>query len=63
MARDLEQIAKRANSGDLPATERSYLKDRLGLLAARCQWVKDTQQREFLEKQVDALWKPLGVAT
>jgi MoxR-like ATPase len=63
LARDLEQIAKRASSGDLPATEQSYLKDRLGLLAARCQWVKDPQQREFLQKQVDALWKPLGVAT
>ena len=63
LARDLQHIAQRAASGDLPATEKSYLKDRLGLLAARCQWVKDPQQREFLEKQVEALWKPLGVAT
>ena len=63
LARDLQQIAQRAAGGDLPATEKSYLKDRLGLLAARCQWVKDPQQREFLEKQVESLWKPLGVAT
>jgi MoxR-like ATPase len=63
LARDLQHIAQRAASGDLPATEKTYLKDRLGLLAARCQWVKDPQQREFLEKQVESLWKPLGVAT
>jgi MoxR-like ATPase len=63
LARDLQHIAQRAAAGDLPATEKTYLKDRLGLLAARCQWVKDPQQREFLEKQVEALWKPLGVAS
>jgi MoxR-like ATPase len=63
LARDLQHIAQRTSTGDLPATEKSYLKDRLGLLAARCQWVKDPQQREFLEKQIEPLWKPLGVAT
>ena len=63
LARDLQRIAERAAAADLAATEKSYLKDRLGLLAARCQWVKDAQQREFLQKQVDALWKPLGAAT
>jgi len=63
LARDLERIAGRAAAGDLAATEKTYLKDRLGLLAARCQWIKDAQQREFLQKQVEALWKPLGVAT
>ena len=63
LARDLQHIAQRAADADLPGTEKSYLKDRLGLLAARCQWVKDPQQREFLEKQVESLWKPLGVGT
>jgi MoxR-like ATPase len=60
LARDLQHIAARTSNGDLPATEKSYLKDRLGLLAARCQWVKDPQQREFLEKQIEPLWGKLG---
>jgi MoxR-like ATPase len=61
LARDLEHIAGRIGKSHLAATEQAYLKDRLGLLAARCQWVADQQQRTFLERQVEALWKPLGV--
>ncbi len=60
LARDLDRIAERAN-GEVPATDRSYLQDQLGLLAARCQWVEDGQQRQFLEKKVEALWQRLGV--
>jgi MoxR-like ATPase len=62
LARDLRHIADRLAQGALPATERSYLKDRLGLLAARCPWVEDSQQRAFLEQQVSSLWKQLEAA-
>ena len=62
LARDLEQLAGRIGKGHLPATDQAYLKDRLGLLAARCPWVADQQQRSFLEGQIAALWKQLGVA-
>ena len=62
LARDLGRIADRLASGALPTTERSYLKDRLGLLAARCPWVLDPQQRAFLEKQVGELWQQLESA-
>ncbi len=59
LARDLDQIGGRMAQADLPDTERSYLKDRLGLLAARCQWVRDDQQRAFLEHRVEALWQQM----
>jgi MoxR-like ATPase len=59
LARDLERLAERA-SGEVPATERSYLQDQLGLLAGRCQWVEDGQRRRFLEAKVEALWQRLG---
>jgi MoxR-like ATPase len=62
LARDLEQIAARAGGDGLGATEQSYLRDRLGILAGRCQWVADLQQRSHLEKQVEALWPRLGGA-
>src|SRR5205823_2042052 len=45
-----------------PAGEenRSAYADRLGLLAGRCQWVKDERQRTILLERVAALWKQLG---
>jgi MoxR-like ATPase len=62
LAGDLRRIADRLAKGPVPNTERSYLKDRLGLLAARCPWVEDPQQRAFLEQQVNALWQQLEAA-
>ena len=54
IARDLEAIA--AQLPDSDATEKSYLRDRLGILDGRCQWVADGEQREFLASRVAALW-------
>ena len=58
IARDLETIASQMPQAD--ATETSYLRDRLGILDGRCQWVADTQQREFLVSRVGELWKLFG---
>jgi hypothetical protein len=59
LSRDLQRIAERLAKGSLTSTERSYVKDRVGLLAARCPWVEDAQQRAFLEQQLSALWQQL----
>jgi MoxR-like ATPase len=60
LARDLERIGNRIDSDGVASTERAYLRDQLGLLAARCQWVEDEQQRAFLSEQVEQLWNDLG---
>jgi MoxR-like ATPase len=62
LARDLQRIADRLAKGSVSPTERSYLKDRVGLLAARCPWVEDSQQRAFLEQQLNSLWRQLEAA-
>jgi MoxR-like ATPase len=46
----------------LTAAERAVLRDQLGVLAARCQWVAAAQQRTYLEQQVDLLWRQFGDA-
>jgi MoxR-like ATPase len=58
LARDLEDLARRLADGPGPAAgaDRAVLKDRLGMLAGRCQWVKDPEQRAFLLERVEALW-------
>ncbi|MCE5279451.1 MAG: AAA family ATPase [Planctomycetaceae bacterium] len=56
MARDLEWLGKAIGEAK-DATARSPLRDRLAVLAGRCQWVSDANQRGFLQQQVDQLWK------
>lgn len=63
LAFDLERIGGRIQVADLSPTEISYLRDQLGVLAGRCQWVDDEQQRAFLDEQLEQLWSALGVAS
>ena len=60
LARDLTRIGERLAQPELSTTERAYLKDQLGLLSGRCQWVEEPQQREYLLQQVENLWRPAG---
>ena len=61
LARDLNQIATDlADTGDAP--RKSWLSDRLGILAARIEWVQADESRQFLRSQVDALRRQLSVA-
>lgn len=60
LASELDRIAERLERGDLPKTDHAYVRDQLGLLAARCQWICDTQHRSHLEKTVNELLVRLG---
>ncbi|MCO6046616.1 AAA family ATPase [Aeoliella sp. ICT_H6.2] len=58
---DLSRAATMLASAD--ASDRSVLRDRLTLLTARCQWVVDAQQRNFLENKANELWRSLDAQT
>jgi MoxR-like ATPase len=58
LARDLEAIAQ-ALKETLPDVEKSYLRDRLGILEGRSQWVKDAAKRDWLAGQIAELWRAL----
>jgi len=58
LARDLEAIAGKMPEAD--ATETAYLRDRLGILEGRCQWVTDPEKRSFLAERAAEMWKQLG---
>jgi MoxR-like ATPase len=55
LARDLQAIAEQLPKAD--KTELAYLRDRLGILDSRCQWVTDQQQRDYLVQKIAELWK------
>lgn len=56
LARDLETLNLQLKNGDLPEAEWSYLRDRLGILEGRCQWVDDAGKREWLQQLTQELW-------
>ena len=62
LARDLDRLSEQFAAGDLSESMRSTLRDQLSLLAGRCQWIESSQQREFLDQKVAALWAQVGEA-
>jgi len=60
LARDLAAIAEEFDGEPPSPAERAALADRVGLLAGRCQWVKDDRQRALLNERVAELWKRIG---
>ncbi len=62
LARDLEAIEASLKNGGLPEVEKAYLRDRLGILEGRCQWVKDSVKRDWLIKRAGELWTALKPA-
>lgn len=61
LARDLDQLARRLGDGPLTPPDRARLRDRLSTLAGRVPWVTQPAQRAALERQLEALWKQVGV--
>ncbi len=59
VARDLDSIEASLKNGGLPDVEKAYLRDRLGVLESRCQWIKDGAKRDWLVKRVAVLWPSL----
>ncbi len=55
LAQDLSRLEAELKT-DLPAADLSILRDKLNLLADRCEWVLDPQQRKYLQDFVARLW-------
>ena len=56
LATELRRIATRLDDPELATDEKSRLRDELGLLASRCDWISNAHQREYLQQQIHALW-------
>lgn len=63
LARDLERLERQWSDEAHDEGRRSVLRDQLGLLSSRCQWLTDAEQRRFLEERVGALWQQWGTAS
>ncbi len=57
LARDLDDIRRRLDEASATVADRAVLRDRLGVLAGRAQWVSDEEQRTFLTFRIDQLWR------
>ncbi len=62
LAGELEAMARQLDGQTPDGTALAGLRDRLGLLDGRCQWVRNAEAREFLAGGVRTLWERLSHA-
>lgn len=62
LARDLDILKQQLSHPSIPEADLSYLKDRIGILAARCEWISDETQRNTMRIGVQGLWQAVGKA-
>lgn len=63
LAGELSRLAEDAAGENLTEADRVLLRDKLGLVSGRCEWVLDPLQRGHLQREVAQLWQRLGVAS
>ena len=56
LARDLDRLEHRLSQPEISDVDKSYLRDQLGLIAGRCQWVANEQQQAHLQASLSKLW-------
>ncbi len=61
---DAEEILKEVrylkdkwNSDGLSFEEKNVIKDKLRYIQSRCNWVKNVEQKQFIQVEIDALWQ------
>ena len=56
IALELRRISGRLDEKTLTDVERAQLRDELSLLSSRCEWVANSHQRDFLQKEIQSIW-------
>lgn len=57
IAREVEAIRRELDREGESARDTATLRDRLGILSGRAQWVRDEEPRDFLLKEIAGLWE------
>ncbi len=66
LSQEMRRIVGRLDEQSLSHIERAQLRDELGLLASRCEWIAQSHQREYLQQEIAKIWSkfdpPTGAA-
>ena len=57
LSQELVRISRRLGESGLSQVDRALLRDELGLLASRCEWVVQPHQRDYLQGEIAKNWK------
>jgi MoxR-like ATPase len=56
---EVMQMKQKWDNQDTSLSDRSLIKDRLRYLNGRCEWIPNSEQRNYVQKPIDELWQKI----
>lgn len=56
---DVKLLLKKWDEGNLTFEAQNMVKDKLRYLQSRCDWVKNREQKQYIQQEIELLWKKI----
>lgn len=56
---EVQRLTRQWQDAETTMADRSLIKDRLSHLNSRCEWIGNAEQRAYVQKPIDELWKQI----
>ena len=57
--KEVKQLKEKWEGTEIPLSERAIIKDRLRYLNGRCDWIKNEEQRTYVQEPINELWQKI----
>lgn len=57
--KDVTILIEKWNGGTLSFEEQNVIKDKLRYLQTRCDWIKNQEQKQFIQQEIESLWQKI----
>ncbi|WP_419868668.1 AAA family ATPase [Chryseobacterium sp. CT-SW4] len=57
--KDVKILVEKWEGGTLSFEEQNVIKDKLRYLQTRCDWIKNQEQKQYIQKEIEGLWQKI----
>lgn len=57
--KDVKILVEKWNSGSLTFEEQNVIKDKLRYLQTRCDWIRNPEQKQYIQTEIENLWQKI----
>lgn len=57
--KDVKILIEKWNSGTLSFEEQNVIKDKLRYLQTRCDWIRNPEQKQYIQQEIESLWQKI----
>lgn len=59
LMKDVKILVEKWNGGTLSFEEQNVIKDKLRYLQSRCDWIKNPDQKQYIQQEIENLWQKI----